>query len=61
MKLYHYVPKGSHALETGQFSFSKSPQVNLNYYIKRSGCHTQETIAQWIEGFSPVTAEVCAS
>ncbi|MBP5160526.1 MAG: hypothetical protein ILP11_00520 [Alphaproteobacteria bacterium] len=53
MKLYHYVPKGSRATETGLFSFAKSPRVNLDYYIKRSGCHTQATIAQWMDGFFP--------
>ena len=32
MKLYHYVTKGSDVLKTGLFSFSKSPNVDLNFY-----------------------------
>ena len=49
MKLYHYVTKGSDVLKTGLFSFSKSPNVDLNYYIKRSGCKTQAEISEWME------------
>lgn len=51
MKLYHYVTKGSDVLKTGLFSFSKSPNVDLNFYTKRSGCKTQAEISKWMEGF----------
>ena len=50
MKLYHYITKGCDVLKTGLFSFSKSPNVDLNYY-KRSGFKTQAEIAKWMEGF----------
>ena len=53
MKLYHHAPKGSHILKTGLFSFSKSPQVDLGYYIYRSGKKTQAEISEWMEGFFP--------
>ncbi|MGN0919840.1 MAG: hypothetical protein ACI4OR_03695 [Alphaproteobacteria bacterium] len=51
MKLYHYITKGSHVFKTGLFSFAKSPNVNLNYYIKRSGYQTQAEIAKWMDTF----------
>ena len=51
MKLYHYVTKGSDVLKTGLFSFSKSPNVDLNFYTKRSGCKTQAEISKWMDGF----------
>lgn len=53
MKLYHYAPKGSHVLETGLFSFAKSPHVDLGYYTFRSGKKTQAEIAKWMEAFFP--------
>ena len=51
MRLYHYILKGSNVLQTGLFSFSKSPNADLNYYIKRSGYKTQHDISQWMENF----------
>ena len=49
MKLYHYVAKPNNAVREGIFSFAKSPNVNLNYYMKRSGCKTQAEISEWME------------
>lgn len=51
MKFYHYITKGSNVFKTGLFSFSKSPNVDLNYYIKRSGYSTQQDIAKWMDKF----------
>ena len=49
MKLYHYISKPNNVLKTGLFSFSKSPNVDLNYYTKRSGCRTQAEISKWMD------------
>ena len=49
MKLYHYVAKPNKALKEGIISFAKSPNVDINYYIKRSGAKTRAGIVKWME------------
>ena len=49
MKLYHYVVKNNNVLKEGILSFSKSKNVDLNYYAKRSGYKTQAEISKWME------------
>ena len=49
MKLYHYVARPNNAQKEGILSFAESPNVDLNYYVKRSGAQTRMGIIKWME------------
>lgn len=49
MKVYTYVPKGSHVLKTGVLSVSQIPEEVLKYG-KRLGTDDPKKILVWMEG-----------
>lgn len=49
MKLYHYIAKPNTALKEGILSFAKNKYADLNYYYKRSGETTHDSIVKWME------------